>query len=85
MRSQKEGVLVVAEQKHYSVNSFFDALPKNPNILVLDGLEKPGNVGAILRSACAFGLDGVILSDCAIDLYNPRLNSYISLLLPVSP
>lgn len=73
MRGQKEGIVIVAEQKHHSMDSFFKALPKNPNILVLDGLQKPGNVGAILRSASAFGIDGVILSDCPIDLYNPNL------------
>ena len=79
MRGEREGILVIAEKKHHTVTSFFHTLPDDPKILVLDGLEKPGNVGAILRSACAFAMDGVILSDCSIDLYHPNvLRSSIS-------
>lgn len=47
------------------------SLPKNPLILVLDEIEKPGNIGAVFRSADAAGVDCVLLSDC-VDQYNPN-------------
>jgi RNA methyltransferase, TrmH family len=73
MRGQKGGVVAVIEQKHHCCDSFFEAVGDKPTLLVLEGIQKPGNVGAILRSASAFGIDGVILADCPIDLYNPNL------------
>lgn len=48
-------------------------LPREPLIVVLDRLEKPGNVGAILRSADAAGVDGVVISDGSDDLYHPNV------------
>lgn len=47
-------------------------LPPSPLVLVLDGIEKPGNVGAIFRCADAAGVDAVILSSCECDLHNPN-------------
>ncbi len=44
-----------------------------PLIIVLESVEKPGNLGAILRSADAAGVDGVIVCDPLTDLYNPNL------------
>lgn len=41
-------------------------------ILVLDGVEKPGNLGAVFRSADAAGVSAVILSDCPGDVMNPN-------------
>lgn len=43
-----------------------------PLILILDGIEKPGNLGAILRSADAFAVDAVILVDCDVELEHPN-------------
>lgn len=44
-----------------------------PLLVVLEGVEKPGNLGAIIRSADAAGVDGVIICDPRTDLYNPNL------------
>lgn len=44
-----------------------------PLLLVLDGVEKPGNVGALLRTADAAGADGVILTGHGTDLANPNV------------
>ncbi|TVP99264.1 MAG: RNA methyltransferase [Planctomycetaceae bacterium] len=48
-------------------------LPENPLVLVLVGIEKPGNAGAIFRSADAVGADAVILCGSGCDLFNPNL------------
>lgn len=47
-------------------------LPKQPWVLVLDGLEKPGNVGAILRTADAVGVDAVVFSSLDCDPFSPQ-------------
>lgn len=46
-------------------------LPENPLILVLDQIEKPGNIGAVFRCADAAGVDAILLCNCS-DLYNPN-------------
>jgi len=43
------------------------------NILVLDKLQDPGNLGTIIRSAVAFNFDSIILSNDSVDLYNPKV------------
>ena len=52
-----------------------DTLPRsqNPLYIVAEGLEKPGNLGAILRSADAAGVDGLILCNSQTDIYNPNV------------
>lgn len=47
-------------------------LPVSPLIVVLDAIEKPGNIGAIFRTADASGADAVLLADCAGDQFNPN-------------
>ena len=47
-------------------------LPESPLIAVIEGVEKPGNVGAILRSADGAGVDAVVVADPATDLFNPN-------------
>lgn len=42
-------------------------------ILILDQLQDPGNLGTIIRSACAFGIDSIVLSENTVDLYNPKV------------
>ena len=41
--------------------------------LILDGIQDPGNLGTIIRSAVAFSMPNIILSDDAVDLYNPKV------------
>lgn len=45
----------------------------NGNVLILDGIQDPGNLGTIIRSAVAFNIDTIILSDSAVDLYNYKV------------
>lgn len=65
-----DGVIVVAETPRRDLSIL--QLPCNPLIAVLEGVEKPGNVGAILRSADAAGVDAVIVADGGTDLFNPN-------------
>jgi TrmH family RNA methyltransferase len=67
---RNEGIVVVAEAPRLTLADV--QLPANPLVVVLEGLEKPGNVGAILRSADAAGVDAVIVADGHTDLYNPN-------------
>ncbi len=48
-------------------------MPESPLVVVLEGVEKPGNLGAVLRSADAAGADAVLVCDPLTDLYNPNL------------
>ncbi len=43
------------------------------NIIVLDNIQDPGNLGTIIRSAVAFNFDSIILSENSVDLYNPKV------------
>jgi RNA methyltransferase, TrmH family len=69
--SREEGVLGIAEMPHKSLQDL-NLKDKNPLIAVLEGVEKPGNIGAVLRSADAAGVSALILADARTDLYNPN-------------
>ena len=62
------GVIAVAKQILHSLTDFADA----QTVLVLDRIEKPGNVGAILRTAKAAGIDGILLCDSPVDIFHPN-------------
>ena len=69
-RKDAEGVIMVGVQKPLSLGE--QKLQANSLILVLEGVEKPGNLGAILRTADAAGVDLVILADAVTDVYSPN-------------
>ncbi|MGJ8638658.1 MAG: TrmH family RNA methyltransferase [Opitutaceae bacterium] len=69
-REGPDGILGVGAQQGSSLSDL--NISKAPLLLVLEGIEKPGNLGAILRSADGAGADAVILVDCVLDLYNPN-------------
>ena len=66
-----DGVVVVAQTPQRQLENL--KLPSSPLIAVLEGLEKPGNVGAILRSADAAGVDAIVVCDGRTDLFNPNI------------
>ena len=70
-RGGTEGVVALAETRLTSLNELH--LSASPLIVVLESVEKPGNLGAVLRSADAAGVDAVIVCDPLTDLYNPNL------------
>lgn len=70
-RGGTEGVVAVLRTRNQSLEAL--SLRENPLILVLESVEKPGNIGAVLRSADAAGVDAVLVCDPLTDLYNPNL------------
>lgn len=64
------GVFAVARTPMRSLSQL--TLPANPLVAVLEGVEKPGNVGAVLRSADGAGIDAVVIADPPTDLFNPN-------------
>jgi RNA methyltransferase, TrmH family len=70
-RDTTEGVIAVSKAKNHALSKLkFNT--KNPLILVAESLEKPGNIGALLRTADAAKLDAVIIANPKADLYNPN-------------
>jgi TrmH family RNA methyltransferase len=70
-RGSTEGVIAVVREKQLSLDDL--RLSSNPLVIVLERVEKPGNLGAVLRSADAAKADAVIICDPLTDLYNPNL------------
>jgi len=70
-RDTTEGILAVAKTKMLQLSDL--KLSINPLILVAEAPEKPGNIGALLRTADAANLDAVIIANPKSDLYNPNI------------
>ncbi len=70
-RDTTEGILAVAKTKSLNLSDL--KLSENPLILVAEAPEKPGNIGALLRTADAAKLDAVIIANPKSDLYNPNV------------
>ncbi|MFA9190298.1 RNA methyltransferase [Flavobacterium sp. FZUC8N2.13] len=70
-RDTTEGVLAVAKSKSLQLSDL--KLSATPLILVAEAPEKPGNIGALLRTADAANLDAVIIANPKSDLYNPNI------------
>ncbi len=70
-REGSDGLLTLAKPNNHTLENL--KLSKNPFIIILEAVEKPGNLGAILRTADAAQADAVIVCDPATDLYNPNV------------
>ncbi len=69
-REGSDGLLALAVPKYAELNSFKPG--KDPLIIVLETVEKPGNLGAVMRTADAAGVDAVIIADPRTDIFNPN-------------
>lgn len=70
-RSTTEGVIAIVKTKILDINSL--KLSENPLLLIAEAPEKPGNLGALLRTADAAHLDAVIIANPKTDIYNPNI------------
>ncbi|MCP3965226.1 MAG: RNA methyltransferase [Lentisphaerae bacterium] len=70
-RDRPEGLVAIAEMQQHKLED----LPVKPNglYIVAEAVEKPGNLGSILRSADAAGVDGLIICNKCTDIYNPNV------------
>ena len=70
-RGGTEGMIAEVKVKERTLEGL--EMREKPLVVVLEGVEKPGNIGAVLRSADAAGADTVLICDPLTDLYNPNL------------
>ena len=70
-RDRPEGLLAVAPQTHRDLGSL--SLPAAPLLVVAEAIEKPGNLGTILRSADGAGVHAVLVCDRCTDIHNPNV------------
>lgn len=71
-RGTTEGIIAVGKSKQHTLDALkFSS--KNPLILVAEAPEKPGNIGALLRTADAANIDAVIIANPKSDIYNPNI------------
>ena len=66
-----DGVVAVAETPPRTLDVLI--LPSEPLLCVVEGIEKPGNLGAVLRTADGAGVSAVIVADTSTDLFNPNI------------
>lgn len=71
-RGSTEGILAIAKSKQHTLESV-SLTNQNPLILVAEAPEKPGNIGALLRTADAASLDAVLIANPKSDIYNPNI------------
>ncbi len=71
-RESTEGVLALVKTKSFELNNI-SFNKQNPLILVMEGIEKPGNIGAMLRTADAAKIDAVFIANPKTDLFNPNI------------
>ena len=71
-RSSTEGIIALAEEKNHKLEKL-KFKSTTPLIMILDGIEKPGNIGALLRTSDAAKIDAVFIVNQKTDLYNPNI------------
>ena len=70
-RGSSEGIIGIYKTPTFHLKNF---QPKeNSSVIIVESIEKPGNLGAILRSCEAFGIDALIVTDAKVDFYNPNV------------
>ena len=65
-----QGILCVVKREKYDLEELLQV--ENPHFIVLDNLQDPGNMGTIVRTAEAAGVDAIFMSKDCVDIYNPK-------------
>ena len=66
-----QGIIAICYQKTYNISELLKG--ENPFLLLTEQVQDPGNLGTIIRTADAAGVNGIILSKGTVDLYNPKV------------
>ncbi len=74
-RDRPDGLLAVASQTHLTLTDLDYKVKKEPPpfFLIAEAIEKPGNLGSILRSSDASGVDALMVCDQCTDIFNPNV------------
>ena len=67
-----QGILCVVEQMNYTLENVLEN-GEVPQLMVLDNLQDPGNLGTIVRTAEGAGVTGIVMSKETVDIYNPKV------------
>lgn len=67
-----QGILAIVRQTHYTFSELFSE-ERAVHLLILEGIQDPGNLGTILRAGEGAGVTGVVLSKGTVDIYNPKV------------
>ncbi len=70
-RGTSEGIIGIYKVKPTALKNFHSS--EHSSLIVVEGVEKPGNLGAIMRSCEAFGIDALVVTDVKADFYNPNV------------
>ncbi|MDD4629453.1 MAG: RNA methyltransferase [Eubacteriales bacterium] len=68
-----QGILAIVKKRIYTEEEFFDPKMSASNLIILDRVQDPGNIGSILRTADAAGFQGAILLKGTGDIYSPKV------------
>lgn len=66
-------VLAVAKKFTHNDQQIIDRLPPEALVIILEEIRDPGNLGTILRTACAAGINAIFVSSSSVDLFNPKV------------
>lgn len=70
-RGSTEGIIGVYKTPKPEISKYIPS--RKASIILIEGIEKPGNLGAILRSCEAFGIEALIITNSKVDFYNPNV------------
>ncbi len=71
--SSPQGVIAVVNEPEYDISEIFCQENENGKLLLLDRIQDPGNMGTIIRTAVAAGIDGIIILKGSVDIYNLKV------------
>lgn len=67
-----QGIMAIVKQKEYELSDILD-VSKKQIFMVLEGIQDPGNMGTIIRTAEGAGIAGIIVNKETVDVYNPKV------------
>ena len=69
-----QGVMAVVKRKEYTLENILTVRGELPhNLLILDSLQDPGNLGTLVRAGEGAGITGIIMNETTVDIYNPKV------------